>query len=72
MAEKFNIAIESTGDPVRDAEELAAAQRHRSRMDANICPNGCGQLDYEDLHTRRCKACGFIGWQNTPLITEGD
>jgi hypothetical protein len=60
------LGIVSSGDPEQDARELERAELHQSRMDANICPNGCGQMAYDDPHTRSCKACGFVGWCSAP------
>jgi hypothetical protein len=68
---KNQIAIVSSGDPEKDALELAAAQLHQSRMQANICPNGCGAMFWDDPHTRHCPVCQFVGWCNTPH-TEGE
>ena len=31
-------AIVSSGDPEKDAAEIASAEQHQSRMDTNICP----------------------------------
>jgi hypothetical protein len=68
---KHNIAMPTTGDPERDRAELARAEMHASRMDANICPNGCGPMAWDDPHTRHCPICNFIGWCNRPH-TEGE
>lgn len=65
-----NLVIHSTADPVADAAELERAHLHRDRMEANVCPNGCGPMVWDDPHTRHCSVCKFIGWCNTPH-TEG-
>lgn len=61
------IAIVSSGDEAKDREEIMQAALHQSRMEENICPNGCQQMIFLDAHTRKCEACGFTGWSNVPL-----
>jgi rubrerythrin len=63
---KRNIAIVSSGDPVKDAAEIASAELHQQRMDANICPNGCGPMIQDDPHNQHCPVCNFVGWCNVP------
>jgi len=55
----------------RDAVELEQAYLHESRMAANICPNGCGAMIWDDPHNRHCPVCDFHGWSNRPH-TEGE
>jgi hypothetical protein len=71
MSKRGQIAIVSSGDPEKDAAEIASAEQHKSRMDANICPNGCGPMVWDDPHTRHCPKCNFVGWCSTPR-TEGE
>jgi hypothetical protein len=62
-----HIAIPSTGNPDEDRKQLASAELYQQRMDANVCPNGCGPMSWDDdPHTRHCSICGFVGWCNTP------
>lgn len=61
------IAMQSTGDPERDALTIRKAELEAARMDAGACPNGCGPLRRIDDHNRECPACHFHGWQNVPL-----
>jgi hypothetical protein len=60
------IAIPSSGDPAKDAADVASAELHAERMDANICPNGCGPMVWDDPHNRHCPICNFSGWCNRP------
>jgi hypothetical protein len=57
-----NIAVVSSGDPEKDRAEIMQAALHQSRMDENVCPNGCGQMIFLDPYTRKCEACGFVGF----------
>jgi len=66
-----NLAIPSSGDPERDAAELERVYLHESRMAANICPNGCGAMVWDDPQNRHCPVCNFHGWSNCPH-TEGE
>lgn len=66
-----NVAMISSGDPDKDRAELERFQLQDSRMEANICPNGCGPMVWDDPHTRHCPKCKFVGWCNTPH-TEGE
>jgi hypothetical protein len=61
-----NMAMPSSGDPEKDRQELEQAYVHRDRMEANICPNGCGPMVWDDPHTRHCPVCKFVGWCNKP------
>lgn len=61
-----NMAIPSSGDPEKDRAELERAHLHRDRMEANICPNGCGPMVWDDPHNRHCPVCDFHGWCNEP------
>jgi hypothetical protein len=65
------IAIPMSDDPEKDRRELEAAYLHQSRMEANICPNGCGPMVWDDPHNRHCPKCNFSGWCNAPH-TEGE
>jgi hypothetical protein len=66
MGKRGQIAIRCSGDPAKDQRDLEAAYIHQSRMDANICPNGCGPMVWDDPHTRHCSKCNFHGWCNVP------
>jgi len=66
MSLRNNFAIPSTGDPERDRIELERAHLHQSRMEINICPNGCGPMVLDDPHMRHCPVCKFVGWCSTP------
>ena len=60
------MAIVSSGDPVKDQQQLLQAALHQSRMEQNICPNGCGQMVWDDPHTQHCDVCGFVGFCGEP------
>lgn len=61
------IAFVSTGDAAED-ENLAERYRlHESRMQENICPNGCGPMNWIDAHNRDCQKCGFAGFSTKPF-----
>jgi len=65
--DESSIAFPSTGDP-NEYDRLAKRYKLQDeRMKKNICPNGCGQMSFIDLHNRKCPVCGFHGWQNTPI-----
>lgn len=66
MDKRDRIAIPMSGDPEKDRADLESAYLHQSRMAANICPNGCGPMVWDDPHNRHCPACNFVGWCNTP------
>jgi hypothetical protein len=68
LAERASrMAIPSSGDDAKDQQELMAAALHSARMEQNICPNGCGQMIWDDAHNRHCPACKFHGWCNVPF-----
>ena len=58
------IAIISSGNSEKDQAEIMQAALHQSRMGENVCPNGCQQMIFLDVHTRKCEACGFVGFSN--------
>jgi hypothetical protein len=60
----MKIAIVSTGNAAKDLLLLEKATLHQNRMDANICPNGCGEMIWDDAHSRHCPSCKFVGWSN--------
>jgi rubrerythrin len=60
------IAIVSSGEPEKDQRELLQAAQHQARMEENICPNGCGPMEWDDPNTRHCPICSFVGWCNAP------
>lgn len=60
------MAMPSTCDPERDQQELLWAALHQARMEENICPNGCGPMEWDDPNTRHCPICSFVGWCNVP------
>jgi hypothetical protein len=66
VSKSGNIAMVSTGDPARDRRELAQAALHQSRIDAGMCPNGCGLMSWDTLYDAHCDVCKFILFTNTP------
>lgn len=55
------IAIEGSGDFMRDKEQVDNFLKHTSRIDDGVCPNGCAflvRIDGEATGTR-CPSCGF-------------
>ena len=66
MSER-NFAFASSGDPEEDERIAQRIELNNSRMEQNICPNGCGPMTFIDLHNRECPVCHFHGWQNTPI-----
>lgn len=68
LAERASrMAIPSSGDDAKDQQELINAALHSTRMEENICPNGCGQMVWDDAHNRHCEVCKFHGWCNVPF-----
>ncbi|HEY6331705.1 MAG TPA: hypothetical protein VI756_20430 [Blastocatellia bacterium] len=67
----IGLAIPSSGDPVKDQQELEAAHKHEQRVRRGICPNGCGPMVWRDHHNRECRKCGFNGWVNVPYDGAG-
>jgi rubrerythrin len=60
------MAIVSSGDAEKDQKDLIGAALHSARMDENICPNGCGQMIWDDAYNRHCPMCDFHGYCNVP------
>jgi hypothetical protein len=56
------IAFPSTGDAAEDQKIADNFHLHSARMAENICPNGCGQMNWIDPHNRTCPSCGFAGF----------
>lgn len=67
MSDEQDFAFPSTGDPDEDERIAHRFRLHEERMKKNICPNGCGQMNFIDLNNRKCPVCGFHGWQSTPI-----
>lgn len=68
LAERASkLAVPSSGDDAADQAALMDAALHQARMDENVCPNGCGQMTWDDPHTRHCEVCKFVGWCNVPF-----
>ena len=63
-------AFPSTGDAASDEEFAARFILHSQRMEKNICPNGCGQMNWIDAHNRECRTCGFQGFSTKPFDME--
>ena len=60
-------AFLSTGDEEKDLEIARRIDLHNNRMAQNICPNGCGQMIYDDPHNRHCPKCNFSVFSTTPF-----
>lgn len=56
------IAFISTGDADKDQKIGERFALHESRMQENVCPNGCAQMVWDDAHNRHCPTCGFAGF----------
>lgn len=61
-----DIGIISTGDPVKDAEELQKARQFYVNTEAGICANGCGPMDWETPFNAECPVCHFMLSTNLP------
>lgn len=68
MSKHKNIAIPTSGDDTKDQEEFARFRVHDSRIEANICPNGCGAMVCDDPYSRHCPTCNFVLFTNTPFV----
>lgn len=55
----------------RDADEDESiafqCRLYDARLEANICPNGCGSMTFHDPYNRMCPACGFVQTSNIPF-----
>lgn len=56
------LAIPSSGNDAEDERRMRQFLLHHERMQQNICPNGCGTMNWIDAHNRQCAACGFAGF----------
>ena len=61
------IAVPSSGDPVKDQEDIRRAALHQARLDESLCPNGCGPMAWEDPHNAHCPECKFIYFCSAPF-----
>ena len=60
------ISFPSTGNDADDEEFVRKFRLHSERMAENICPNGCGQMIWDDPHNRHCPICDFGGFSTKP------
>ena len=69
---KNNVAILSSGD--HDADELALwrFQQNDERIQAGMCPNGCGGMITKDEHNAECLRCGFAYFSSGGLNFQTD
>lgn len=64
------VGFVSHGNLAKDLAELEAWERHNSREEDGICPNGCARLERLEPgndYVRKCPSCGFIGQSNAPF-----
>ena len=61
----------SSGNPEEDDAQMQRFLLHTARMEANICPNGCGPMTFLDPHNRECPACRFAGFSTVPFDMKG-
>lgn len=53
------IVFVSKGNLADDYRTLCIWQRHSSRLDDGICPNGCARLTETNETSASCPVCGF-------------
>ncbi len=60
------IAFVSTGNATEDQKIADNYRQSSARMAKNICPNGCGDMIWDDPHNRHCPWCEFAGFSTKP------
>ena len=60
-------AFLSTGDAEKGARITSGFQLNEQQMRLNICPNGCGPMNWLDAHNRHCPTCNFHGFSTKPF-----
>jgi len=63
----MNFAFPTTGDSEKDDEIARGFKLRQSRMNNNVCPNGCAQMKWIDAYNRECGICGFSGFSTKPF-----
>lgn len=61
-----DFSFPTSGNAAEDEEFARRFQLHTERMQNNICPNGCTQMNWIDAHNRECPKCGFAGFSTKP------
>lgn len=62
-----SIGIISTGDPDKDREKIARAERFNENINNGVCPNGCGELEFPSSPFEgECPVCHFHLGTNVP------
>lgn len=59
------IGIISSGDPDIDRERLEQAIQFENEIEANRCPNGCGEMFKASDRMSECTECGFVLHRST-------
>jgi hypothetical protein len=62
-----NFAFPSTGDAEQDRKLAEDFNRSQSRLDDNVCPNGCSRMVFDNPFERHCPVCSFSQYSNAPL-----
>ncbi len=57
----------SSGDPEQDELMAERIRLREDRLSRNICPNGCGPMEFLSLCNRECTECGFSQFTSTPI-----
>lgn len=66
-----SFSFPSTGSTAED-EKIADRFRQSSALMAkNICPNGCGDMIWDDPNNRHCPWCEFAGFSTKPYDMDG-
>jgi hypothetical protein len=63
----MSFAFQSSGNEEQDEAIARDILRSESRLQDNICPNGCSTLVFDNDHERHCPVCHFSQWSNAPL-----
>lgn len=58
---RAKVSIQISGHLAKDRKELMDYEKHESRIEDGICPNGCARLNIkDDGSVYECPACGYI------------
>lgn len=59
------VVMVSVGNLAEDIKELRVYQKHHSRIQDGVCPNGCARLAEVDSNNSECPICHFSYYHTT-------
>lgn len=62
-----NWLFQSSGNAEQDEATAEDIIRTEARLEDNVCPNGCAQMNFLNDHERECPVCHFSQWSNVAL-----